>query len=197
VALALDHPEAVRGLVLLSGYYQTTVRVDVPLVAPPAIPVIGDVLRHTVSPLLGGALLPLNLKAMFSPLPVPEAFRRDFPYGFPVRPGQIRAESQDAVTMVPAVAAMQERYRDLRLPVTIMAGTHDRIVDVDSHAVWFHGAVPGSELRLVPGAGHMFHHAVPGQVAEAIAALADGQAAGRPDSMSTQPAVELGHQPAA
>ena len=38
----------------------------------------------------------------------------------------IRAESQDAVPMVPAVAAMQERYRELRLPVTIMAGTHDR-----------------------------------------------------------------------
>ena len=95
------------GLVLLSGYYKPTVRVDVPLVAPPAVPVLGDVLRHTVSPLLGAALLPPNLKAMFAPLPVPDRFRREFPYGFPVRPGQIRAEAQDAVTMVPAVAAMR------------------------------------------------------------------------------------------
>ena len=186
-----------RGLVLLAGYYQPTVRVDVPLVAPPAIPVIGGVIRHTVSPLLGAALLPLNLKAMFAPLPVPDGFQRDFPHGFPVRPGQIRAESQDAVTMVPAVAAMQARYRELRLPVTIMAGTHDRIVDVDRHAVRFHEAVPGSELRLVPGAGHMFHDAAPEQVAAAIAALADGRVTGGPNLAGTPPTVELGHRPAA
>jgi pimeloyl-ACP methyl ester carboxylesterase len=198
LALALDHPEAVRGLVLLSGYYRPTVRVDVPLVAPPAIPVLGAVLRHTVSPLLGRALLPLNLKAMFAPLPVPDAFRRGFPYGFPVRPGQIRAESQDAVTMVPAVAAMRERYRDLHLPVTIMAGTHDRIVDVDSHAVWFHEAVPGSELRLVPEAGHMFHYAVPEQVTDAIAAVADGRRlSGELDPAGTRPTVALENRSAA
>ena len=114
LALALDHPEAVGGLVLLSGYYKPTVRLDVPLVAPPAIPVLGDVMRYTVSPLLGRALLPLNLKGMFAPLPLPARFRREFPYGFPVRPGQVRAEAQDAVTMVPAVAALRRRYQELR-----------------------------------------------------------------------------------
>jgi pimeloyl-ACP methyl ester carboxylesterase len=180
LALALDHPDAVGGLVLLSGYYKPTARLDVPLVAPSAVPGLGGVLRHTVSPLLGRALLPLNLKAMFAPLPLPARFRRDFPYGFPVRPGQIRAEAQDAVTMVPAAAALRARYHDLwRVPVTVMAGTEDRIVDVDGHARWFHAvAVPHGELRLVPGAGHMFHHAVPERVAEAIAAVAAARRGG-------------------
>ena len=53
-----------------------------PLVAPSAIPLIGDMLRYTVSPLLKAALLPLNLRAMFAPLPVPERFRRNFPTAF-------------------------------------------------------------------------------------------------------------------
>ncbi len=166
--LALGHPEAVSGLVLLAGYYKPTLRADVPLVAPPAIPGIGDVLRHTLSPLLGAALLPMNLKAMFAPLEVPGRFSREFPRGFPVRPSQIRAESQDAVTMVPGVVGMAERVRDLKVPVTIMAGTEDRIVDHEDHAKWFHTQLPDSVLRLVPGTGHMFHHAVPDQVAEAI-----------------------------
>jgi pimeloyl-ACP methyl ester carboxylesterase len=191
LALALDHPEAVRGLVLLSGYYRPSVRVDVPLVAPPAIPVLGAVLRHTVSPLLGRALLPLNLKAMFAPLPVPAGFQRDFPHGFPVRPGQIRAEAQDAVAMVPAVAALQARYRELRLPMVILAGSHDRIVGVDGHAVWFHEAIPGSELQVIPGAGHMFHYAVPEQVAAAIGAVADGRRTGEPDPAGTPPTGEI------
>ena len=54
----------------LSCWGATTSRpcgLDVPLVAPPAIPVIGDVLRYTVSPLMGAALMPLNVKAMFAP----------------------------------------------------------------------------------------------------------------------------------
>ena len=73
MTLALDHPAAVGGLVLLSGYYKPTLRLDVPLVAPAAIPIIGDVLRHTVSPLLGTALLPLSLKAIGSTRRCPAA----------------------------------------------------------------------------------------------------------------------------
>jgi pimeloyl-ACP methyl ester carboxylesterase len=171
LAMALDAPDAVGGLVLLSGYYKPTARLDVAVAAPPAIPILGDVLRYTISPLLGRATLPINLKAMFAPQSVPDRFRRDFPYGFPVRPWQIRAEAQDAATMVPAAASQLARYGDLKLPVTIMAGTEDKIVDVGSQAVWFHEAVRGSQLRLVPGMGHMFHHAVPEQVVEAITAV--------------------------
>jgi pimeloyl-ACP methyl ester carboxylesterase len=174
--LALGQPDAVSGLVLLGGYYHPTVRVDVPLVAGPAIPVFGDVLRYTVAPLMGAALMPLNVKAMFSPLDVPERFKREFPYGFPVRPSQIRAESQDAVSMVPAVYGMADRIRELNIPITIIAGTEDGIVDHDGHARWFHEQLPGSVLRLVPGAGHMVHYAVPDEVAEAVEAVAERKA---------------------
>ena len=173
LALAIDHPDSVGGLALLSGYYCPTARLDALLAAPPAIPVLGDVMRYTVSPLLGRAMLPLNLKGMFSPRSIPERFRDGFPYGFPVRPWQIRAEAQDAATMVPAVAALRHGYPNLRLPVTIMAGTEDKIVDFGTQAVWFHEALPQSALELIPSTGHMFHYDVPGQVADAITALAD------------------------
>ncbi|WP_207456371.1 alpha/beta hydrolase [Azospirillum sp. SYSU D00513] len=169
--LALAQPDAVRGLVLLSGYYKPTVRADVPLAAPAAVPVVGDLLRYTVSPLVGRALLPLTLKGMFAPLEVPARFQREFPRDFPTRPGQIRAEAQDAVTMTPGVVGMAERARDLRLPITIVAGMEDLVVGHHGHAEWFHDQLPGSTLHLVPGAGHMVHHAAPDQVVEAIAAI--------------------------
>lgn len=178
--LALSHPDAVSGLVLLAGYYQTTFRADVPLVAAPAVPVFGDVLRYTVSPLVGSALMTPTLKAMFAPLPVPELFDREFPRVFPVRPGQIRAEAQDAVTMVPAVYGMEERVRDLRMPVTIFAGTEDRVVDHETHAVWLHETIPTSDLRLVAGAGHMVHYAAPDEVADAIEQTAQAGRVGAP-----------------
>jgi pimeloyl-ACP methyl ester carboxylesterase len=174
LALALNHPDAVRGLVLLSGYYYPTLRIDVPLVSLAAIPLIGDVLRYTVSPLVGAAMLPLNFKLMFGPAPVPDRFKRGFPRGLPVRPSQLRAEAQDSATMVPAVAAMQDRYRELRMPVVIMAGAKDRIVDVGRHAMRLHKDIPQSSLRLSPGVGHMLHYAVPEQVADAIEAAVTG-----------------------
>ena len=99
LALAFADPAAVRGLVLVSGYYYPTVRADALLVAPAAVPVLGDVLRHTVSPLFGAATLPLLLKGMFAPLPVPERFQQGFARGMAVRPWQIRAEAEDGAGM--------------------------------------------------------------------------------------------------
>ena len=105
LAIALADPAAVRGLVLISGYYNPTLRADALLVAPVAVPVVGDVLRYTVSPLFGAATLPLLIKGMFAPLPVPERFKEGFPHGMALRPSQIRAEAQDGATMAYGVAA--------------------------------------------------------------------------------------------
>ena len=86
VSLALQAPTLVRGLVLLSGYYFPTARFDVPLLSTPAIPVIGDVMRYTVSPLLGRLLLPRIIRRVFEPAPVPERFDRLFPKEMMLRP---------------------------------------------------------------------------------------------------------------
>ena len=174
VALALADPAAVRGLVLVSGYYHPTVRADALLVAPAAVPILGDVLRHTISPLFGAASLPLLLKGMFAPLPVPERFQHGFERGMAVRPLQIRAEAEDGAGMAREAAAMRDRYGELRLPVVIMAGSDDQVADVGRQSIRFHDQIPHSRLELVPGAGHMVHHAVPQQVAEAAEAIANG-----------------------
>jgi pimeloyl-ACP methyl ester carboxylesterase len=74
VALEMGLQGEASGLVLISGYYQQTVRYDVALIAAPAIPILGDLLRYTVSPLVGATMMPATLKAMFSPRPVPTSF---------------------------------------------------------------------------------------------------------------------------
>ena len=56
LAYALRYP--VERLVLASGIYYPTVRLDAPLLVPPAIPVFGALLRYTLSPLLGRLLWP-------------------------------------------------------------------------------------------------------------------------------------------
>jgi pimeloyl-ACP methyl ester carboxylesterase len=178
LALALDYPEAVRSLILLSGYYYPTLRADAVLSSPAAIPVIGDVLRYTVVPPVAAAILPLMVKRNFAPLPVPDGFARGFPSGLALRPSQIRAEAEETAMMIFAAAALRDRYQELRMPVTIMAGMGDRIVDHQRHAVRLSGEIPHSTLRLVPNTGHMIHYAVPGEVVEAISGPCAGSRRG-------------------
>ena len=59
LALAVRHQADTAGLVLLSGYYFWTLRPGVPLVVVGALPVLGDILRYTISPLLGWLQMPL------------------------------------------------------------------------------------------------------------------------------------------
>src|SRR5205085_9427162 len=65
LGLAVKYPQAVQAVVLASGYYYPTARADVVILSPPAIPLIGDLLSHTVSPLLSRLMWPLLLRKIF------------------------------------------------------------------------------------------------------------------------------------
>src|SRR3954469_2724975 len=168
VSLALQAPRLVRGLVLLSGYYFPTARMDVALNTPLAVPGIGDALRHTISPPLARLMLPGGIRAMFAPAPVPERFDRLFPKDLMVRPIQLRASMEDAALMTPSVMELEQHYRELKLPVVILTGGDDQIADVDRQSKRLHKEIPQSELTVLPGLGHMVHHLAPDEVIKAI-----------------------------
>lgn len=170
LAMALDRPQMVRGLVLVSGYYYPTARPDVPPVVLGAVPLIGDLMAATISPLLARITGPIGVKASFAPAEVPPDFA-DMPVDVALRPSQIRAAAADAATMVPAALALSRRYGELSVPVIAFAGEGDLIVHPAAHAERLVRDVPDAELRIVAGQGHMLHHAVPDQVVAAIEEL--------------------------
>ena len=169
LALALRESANVRQLVLVSGYYFPTVRLDVALAAPPAIPVLGDVMRYTVSAITARLLIGRTVKAMFAPQSVPPDFLTTLSREMLVRPAQIRANAEDAAFMIPAAAALRKRYAELSVPTVIFAGDADKIVKPDAHARKLHAELKNSVLHVASGVGHMVHHAAPDQVIAAIA----------------------------
>ena len=175
LAMGLQAPDAVRGLVLLSGYYYPTLRLDVPVAAQPAIPVLGDVMRYTVSPVVSRLLWPALTKKVFWPMKVSERFRR-LPVWMMLRPGQLRASAAEAAMMAPAAISLAKRYPGLRVPVQIVSGTQDRIVKPSVQSERLHATLQeeghSSELHLQPGVGHMTHYAHPEQVVAAVDAIA-------------------------
>jgi pimeloyl-ACP methyl ester carboxylesterase len=168
VALALEYPSLVRSLVLASGYYYPTLRADTFLFSPPAIPVIGDAMRHTISPLVARAILPGLIKQMFAPAEVPERFERLFPKELMLRPLQLRAAAEDAALMTPSVMELQHHYRELQMPITIITGADDQIADLGRQSERLHQELPQSEFIELPGLGHMVHHLTPDEVASAV-----------------------------
>jgi pimeloyl-ACP methyl ester carboxylesterase len=189
LSLAVRHQADTAGLVLLSGYYFWTLRPDVLLVTAGAIPVLGDILRHTVSPWLGRLLMPLQKRTMFYPALVTKRFRHEYSDAMALRPSQIRATSVDGTLMIPGAVRLRRHYADLRMPVLVLAGDGDKVV-WKRNAERLHAAIPGSVLRIVEGAGHMVHHSAPRQVVEAIRLIA-GMSAKVPAGAPQEPVVPL------
>lgn len=176
LAWALDFPGEVAALVLASGYYYPTARIDAVLSGLPALPVVGDAMRHTISPLLGHVQAPLVFKLIFSPGEVPERFRQGYPTGLSLRPLQLRATAADGAAMVAAAARLSQRYDTLTLPVAVVAGTDDKLVDYDTQSAPLARELPHAWLVAATGCGHMVHYQAP----ERVIAAADLAAAGAP-----------------
>lgn len=168
MALALDYPSLVSGIFLIGGYYYPSMRGDVLFASQPAIPLFGDLMRYTVSPLLGAAMTPAINDKLFGPAPVAEGWTDRFPIEMTLRPSQIRAEAAEAAMMIPAAAALGKRYEELSLPVTIIAGSGDRIIDVADQSGRLHAALPQSGYTEIEGAGHMVHHTASQMIVGAI-----------------------------
>jgi pimeloyl-ACP methyl ester carboxylesterase len=157
LAMAARKGERVNGLVLISGYYFPTVRFDVWFASIAAIPVLGDALRYTISPISSWLALPLFAKKSFAPRPVPEIVKTEYPRLMLIRPSQLRAVAEDSAFMLPSAATLTMSYRRLKCPTAIIAGRDDKIVDSEQ-AVRLQKAIPHADVILVPEAGHMVHY---------------------------------------
>jgi pimeloyl-ACP methyl ester carboxylesterase len=175
VALALKFPDTVRGLVLVSGYYYPTLRGDVVALSAPAVPVVGDILGHTLSPLISRLMWPLMMTKIFGPKSAPAKFDQ-FPKEMALRPSQIRASAAESALMIPDAFHFQDRYSELKMPVVIVAGEDDRLINIDSQSARLHSDVRQSAFYRVARNGHMIHQTATGEVMAAINEAAGNKA---------------------
>jgi pimeloyl-ACP methyl ester carboxylesterase len=114
--------------------------------------------------------MPLLKWAMFSPAGVPPRFQAEYCPAMALRPSQIRATSVDGVLMIPGALSLRGHYKNLTLPVVIVAGDGDKVV-FKRRSEQLHATIPGSTLQIIKGAGHMVHHFAPAQIAEAVESM--------------------------
>lgn len=167
VAMAHKYPEMVSALILASGYFYPTVRGDVIVLSGPSLPVIGNIMSHTISPLLARIMRPLFVRKLFGPAPVPEKFA-GFPQEMALRPSQIRASAAESALMIPDALASRKSYAELKMPTAIIAGEGDRLININEQSARLNREVIQSTLHRIPRVGHMVHQSATEEVMAAI-----------------------------
>jgi pimeloyl-ACP methyl ester carboxylesterase len=133
----------------------------------PSLPLIGDILSYTLSPVISRAIWPLMMAKIFGPRSMPEKFAA-FPKEMALRPSQIRASAAESALMIPDAFKLRNQYRNLKMPVVIIAGEEDQLIDIDTQSARLHSDIPQSKFNRIAGNGHMIQQTATDQVMSAI-----------------------------
>ncbi|WP_210208824.1 alpha/beta fold hydrolase [Roseiarcus fermentans] len=157
LALALDHPDCVGGLALIAPATH-------PLAEAPALfrslVIHSRLLRGLYAWTAAGpaALIarPTFFRAAFAPEPAPADFGTAGGGLLALRPGNLYVTSTELTAGLSdeAVETMPGRYGSLTIPVGILYGRDDRILDWRSQGEAMTRELPSLDLELVDG-GHM------------------------------------------
>jgi pimeloyl-ACP methyl ester carboxylesterase len=89
-----------------------------------------------------------------------------------LRPSHFYATSTDFCSSGRDLRRLQARYGELQMPVGILFGDADRVLNYEQHGLAMEGKVKGLDLEIVSGIGHMLQHALPEQTVAFIRRLA-------------------------
>ena len=166
LAMALEAQEDVAGLVLLAPAAYPGDKAQWWTVLP-HVPLLGNFLLQTLTPLLGRWIVRSSLKQAYHPQPIQEDYAREAEALWTRLP-QIKACANDDRSLDDSLKFLSERYPELDLPVIIVTGDSDLLVKPEEHACRLHQSIRGSELIRLDGTGHQIPQTRPESVTEAI-----------------------------
>jgi pimeloyl-ACP methyl ester carboxylesterase len=111
------------------------------------------------------------MKKLFSPATISQSFSEAIKE-MALRPSQLHSSAADSTLVIPNAIETQSRYAELKIPVSIVVGADDRLINAKSQSMRLHEEIPRSALRVIAGIGHMVHHGAPLEVMKAIEAVA-------------------------
>jgi pimeloyl-ACP methyl ester carboxylesterase len=170
-AFALDHPSRVAGLALLAPPLYPFPRRVTWLYEIFAMPVFGWLYAHSLALPLGAPFVGLAMASAFLPQLSPRGYIKRTGVLLLLRPATFLANARDVAALKSNLKAQAARYHTIAAPTLIMTGDRDLIVPPKDHAIACAAAVPNAKLVVLPGIGHMLHHAAADRVIAEIEAL--------------------------
>lgn len=175
--LALDHPDAVAGLVLVAPVTHPWPGGVAWYYSIAATPILGEAFVHLVAPLAVLARLEGGVASVFAPQRAPSGYVEATRVKLIARPATFRANAQDVAALRPHLVEQAKRLPGLAVPTAIVTGDRDAIVLTHVHSEGSARDIPGARLTVLPGVGHAPHHTHPEAVVAAVEEVARREAA--------------------
>ncbi len=173
LALAVDHPERVAGLALLAPATQAAKE------APKALSFLAIesdlkrwIIGWTLAVPFGLRNRDKTLAALFHPDPVLADFGTRGGGLLTARPWTFRAACRDLVEAGGELGVYAARHGEIRVPVGVLFGDGDRIVNPATHGEGLRRSLPATDLERLPQGGHMIPLTRPDETAAFIERMA-------------------------
>ncbi len=174
LAVALDHPETISGIALLSPLTHMEEAV------PPEFkglyirsPLWRWIVAHTIAVPAALKYAGQTLDFVFGPQKWPADYVIEGGGMAGLRPSHFYATASDTVAIEHDLARLEGRYGEIRLPTGILFGSADRVLDHTTHGQAMQLVIPGLDLEIVEGLGHMPQFMAKERVVAFIRRMAD------------------------
>tara|TARA_R110000868_G_scaffold11644_6_gene56970 strand:+ start:50860 stop:51822 length:963 start_codon:yes stop_codon:yes gene_type:complete len=162
LALALAYPESVSGLALIAPL---TTLPDQGAKVFDALKIANPTLRRMIGATIA---VPMSIRRgetslafVFAPNEAPKDFSMRGGGLLGLRPRAFVAASTDFQAVERDLPALTARFGELKMPVGVLYGDGDRVLDHTLHLDALRAAIPQLDEELLPGVGHMVQISVP------------------------------------
>jgi pimeloyl-ACP methyl ester carboxylesterase len=171
LAFALDFPQRVAGLVLIApathpGVWRLS-KLNALLASP-----VGWLFAHTLALPFGAMLIWPGSRTAFLPQVIPQHYVKDSAATLVLRPRTLLNNWADVGSLEEALVRQAERYGKLTTPTVVFNGDRDPLVPPADHSLKLAAAASCVKVNVLPGFGHMLHHAAADRIAAAIEDMA-------------------------
>ena len=173
LTLALEHPDQVGALALIAPLTQSIDASPEPFHALVVESPLKRLLLAWTLAIPGAMARGAETLAMvFKPDAIPADYATAYGGLLGLRPKAFYSASSDLVAAPLDLIDLVPRYPSIRVPVGILYGSADNILDPTLHGRLLADAIPGADLELVDGSGHMTPIAYPDRTVAFIRRIA-------------------------
>lgn len=156
LAIALDHPECAGAVALIAPLTQAQGGVPEPFQGLVIhSPLMRKIIAWTLAIPMSIQNAPKLLKVVFGPDAVPADFPMRGGGMLGLRPNAFYNTSSDAVSVIEDLPGMTSRYSELTVPLGMLFGRSDLVLDYRIHGETMKEQCPALDLVLMDGRGHM------------------------------------------
>jgi len=156
LTLAVEHPEAISGIALLSPLTHLEARIpqrfDL-LYVPSRL--LRRLLSHTVAIPASLRYAEPTLRFIFAPQTVPKDYMIGGGGWLGLRPAHFFATSTDVVAVEQDLGRIEQRYGEIAVPTGILFGSADRVIGEAVHGEPMLDKIQGLDFERIEGLGHM------------------------------------------